>query len=569
MPTLAGSGVTPSPLGTGSITTDINLPQADPSPAAVGCHGHGQHADAGLALCQTDADRPAPALSICTADAEPGRDGPPVCWQTSERLAAPGRACTHDADPMRGAGAICHDNGDRIIHAAADCVQQADAARNATPGCFVNLDRATHAPRQCWQDATHLTHPLIRCPGDGDPARVPLVSCWQHGRHPHTWIRPAPVDPPYYPPQPPVRLCLGGTPGLTTLSLGREPCLPLNRRYYLMQNTATLTLLDGTPLPATAVSIRTDADSWAWALSATLSGSDAYAMVAPDPITFAPVEVLAEINGWQWRFVLDEPRHTRQFGRTAVSLSGRSRSAFLTAPYWVATSDSNSAPITVAQAAEQAVDSTGFTVDWSAMPDWTIPSGLLQWSGTPIDRLTQLAAPTDGCLLSHRTSAQLSAYPRYPARPINWDDLELDHSIPESAIVSLERSDDTRTRYNAVWISGTSHGCLADCWITGTDASQRAPDIAEALLCDEAGVAARARALSVLGQAGPGWTLTAATLLQRPESVIAPTLVEPGAVVSLAGTRTLCRGVTIDARWSSDALGVRQTITLEQRAQEY
>lgn len=564
-----GAASLPAPTATAAIEFDINIPNVTASHATGGRWIHARQDARALALCAHDADRPAPALAICASDAEPGRDGPPVCWETSDRLTAPGRACTADADPMRGASALCHDNSARITHAAADCAQQADAARGATPGCFVNLDRATHAPRQCWQDATHLTHPLHRCPGDGEHARVPLISCWQHGRYPHTWIRPTPVDPPYYPPQPPVRLCLGGTPGLTTLSIGREPCAPLSRRYYLMQNTATLTLLDGTPLPATAVSIRTDADSWAWALSATLAGSDAYAMVAPDPITFAPVEVLAEINGWTWRFVLDEPRHSRQFGRTAVSLSGRSRSAFLTAPYWAATSGTNSAPITVAQAAEQAVDSTGFTVDWSAMPDWTIPAGVLQWSGTPIERLTQLAAPADGCLLSHRTSAQLSAYPRYPARPIHWDDLELDHSIPESAIVSLERSDDTRARYNAVWISGSTHGCLADCWITGTDASQRAPDIADALLCDEAGVAARARALSVLGQAGPGWTLSAATLLQRPESVIAPTLVEPGAVVNLAGTRTLCRGVAIDARWSGDALGVRQTITLEQRAQEY
>ena len=62
---------------------------------------------------------------------------------------------------------------------------------------------------------------------------------------------------------------------------------------------------------------------------------------------FLPVEVEAMINGWVWKFLLDEPNLSSAFNRRNLSAHGSAaRSAWLTEPFLRATSgvESNPAP---------------------------------------------------------------------------------------------------------------------------------------------------------------------------------------------------------------------------------
>lgn len=335
-----------------------------------------------------------------------------------------------------------------------------------------------------------------------------------------------------------------------------------------MFNSASLVRLpDRLPLPCTSLTIRTDADSWAWSLSATLFGADAYDLIAPQAPAYLPVEVEATVNGYMWQFLLDAPRHDRQFARATVALSGRSRSAWLSAPYTRATSGANASPTTAIQAAETAIENTGWAIDWQAV-DWLIPAGVLSWAGTPIERVIQLARPIDACVLSDPVDDVLHVYPRYPAVPWEWSPMVADHVIPESVPRTLQRADDRRPLVNGVYLSGTTSGVLAACKVAGTDGALQADMVTDALLCDAEGVAARARAVSVLSQSGPGSQLTAETLLMPSTSLDPPRLILPGEVVDLVGERTLARGVQIAASWTAGGLSVAQTLTLERREVE-
>jgi hypothetical protein len=569
-PLATANAITPTPTASVHTSFDINLPKTDTSEPWRDYHTTAASLIATVGTyCSIDAERPAFSVKACHTDSDAASSGSRICLYETETAHNAGHACYTDAALTSTANAIYYLNAPRGQNHTKSCHAIGRSIRNASPSCFINLDRDQNLTRDCYHGAPLETTLRANCFFEqGLADRVLLRGCWKQAVLPYNWIRlrlPAPV---IYPPQPLVRLCISGTQGSTALSLGRTPCAPLNQRYYLMHNTAALTLFDGTPLPTVSMTISTDADSWCWALSASLYGIDVDALISPEAPAYLPRQVRATINDWTWEFIVDEPRLSRRFGRAEVSISGRSRSAWLAAPFAATASGSNAASLTINQAADAALDLTGWTIDWTQMPDWTIPARVLTWSGTPIERLRALVAVIDGCLATHRINDQIIARPRYPARPSKWVDIAPDHSLSNSAIITSQRSDDTQPLYNGVLVSGTTHGCVADCFITGTDGALQAPSISDALLCDASGVAARARALAILSHSGPGWSVALDTVLYAPDAVDEPRLIEPGSLVLLDGVMSIARSVSITAQWQGGALGVRQSVTVEQRAQE-
>lgn len=422
-----------------------------------------------------------------------------------------------------------------------------------------------------WPAGQTLTLARLQPSADGPLLSSQFLVGWRDGLLPANTRRAGPPVPPV-PPTPwgtALRLC-APLPG-TRLSIGaRCPEFPWiivpDKRFYRVFNRLSIVRLpDRTPLPVTALTIRTDADSWCWSLSANLSGPDAWDLIAPTAPAFLPRELEATINGHVFKFLIDTPNLAKQFGKTGMTITGRSRSAWLAAPFLAATSGVVANPRTAQQIGEEALENTGWTLDW-ALPEWLVPGGLLAYSGTPIDRLIQITAPVDGCLLTDPAAQVIRAYPRYPSPSWDWDSQVPDVGIPESALISWQQQPDNRTVYNGVYVSGTTHGALAHCVVTGTAGDLQAPMVADPLLCDVAGVAATARAISILSQSGTGSSIAAACLL-TPSGGSGPGLLFPCQLVALAGIKGRVRSVEIAASWS-DKLTVRQTLAIERREVE-
>ena len=313
---------------------------------------------------------------------------------------------------------------------------------------------------------------------------------------------------------------------------------------------------DLTPLPVTRMSIETDADSWCWALSAELAGSNAYALVEPHPL---PREVVATINGVAWHFLLDTPNRSRQFNQERIALKGRSRSAWLASPYAESSSGANGSARERQQLAEEALENTGWTLVWN-LANWLIPAGRTAWNGSPMDRLLALVNATGDGLYTDPTLNVLTAMKRWPVASWLLDGETADLAVPESAVLSLSQTPTTSAPLNGVYVAGTTHGVLALVKIAGTDgARQPAEPLVQELLCDPAGVAARARGLNALSDAGDGMTLDAELLLTAEVG-----LVRPGLIVDIAGLKGVSRSVKIDATWAN-GLSVRQSVGLERR----
>jgi hypothetical protein len=326
-------------------------------------------------------------------------------------------------------------------------------------------------------------------------------------------------------------------------------------------NSATVVRLpDRTELPVTALTVETDADSWGWQVSLTLAGPSGWTLCQPSPL---PVEIEITVNGTVWTALLDDPQLTRTFNAYRVSAKGTSRSGWLTTPYVPSTTVSYSDPRTAQQIAEEALDGTGWALDWQlpADPQWLIPANHYAHTGNPLDRLKALVAAVKGCLYSDPAGYGFVAYPRYPVLPWDWDDAQVDVSIPEAALLAWNQQSQDHPGVNRVYVSGTTAGVLLQLTRDGTAGELCANEpIVESLLTDV--YAARARAETELAGGGPGTQVTVETWLGGDENI---PLVRPGLLCEFAGLRGVVRACRVEASRTGEGLAVRQSLTLERR----
>jgi len=379
---------------------------------------------------------------------------------------------------------------------------------------------------------------------------------------------------PPLPPQYVTRLRIWCSLPGTSLRIGRTQCplipeldIPF-RSSYVSVNSASLTLLPNrTPLPCTSMTIKTDANSWCWGLSASLTGPSAWALVQPTPAGY-PVEVEATINGWIWTFVLDYPGLTRKFNNHNLTIEGRSRSAWLSEPWTPRAIGRQANARTAQQLAEEALENTGWTLDW-LLDDWAVPGGRFEWDNDIVGRIMRLLKPVDGCLYTDPSLQVLTAYPRYAVASWLWAAETADWELPESIVSELRRQPNITNHFNGVYVSGTTDGVLAFVKIAGTDgALQPGQPITEALICDDDGVAARMRGLSFLSQnGGTGYQLSLRTLLGHYEALgDLPTLLLPTMLIKHSSQNGRVRSISVNASRSggwTGILNVSQTVEIE------
>ncbi|MEO1868692.1 hypothetical protein R1T44_07010 [Cobetia amphilecti] len=394
----------------------------------------------------------------------------------------------------------------------------------------------------------------------GDDWRVP----WEQARRP-----PPGIDLPPDPPEPPVlepvegsttlQFChaMPSAPWVLQFGLTCEiptPTIPV-KRLYIVQNSARLVRLsDGLELPATQMTLSIDADSWAWSFSAGLAGRDAQALVTGTD--GQPVEVMAEINGEQWRCLVDGWRRSESWQSHSVTISGRSLAAYLGAPYATARSYTEDSQATASQLARAELPE-GWSLDWR-MTDWVVPAGAWSYDSlAPIDAISRIAQAAGGYVQAHQQDQTIIVAPRFEAAPWRWAESEVDLAVPRDIITQLGSDQQPGDARNAVWLHGDTGGIQAQIIRQGTAGDQLAPTVVDALITDQA--PAQSRGIAEL----------AATLRQSTESLQMPLaaslggLLLPGMMIECDGWRGVSRGVSVSASLQGRALSVRQSIELQ------
>ena len=351
---------------------------------------------------------------------------------------------------------------------------------------------------------------------------------------------------------------------------GPTPCsmpavstlLILPARFYMTAHTIVAHRLpELTEVPIFEATVAADSGSFCWTLSAS-GPADLFSVLAPS--AGLPVQLRITLDGLPFVFAVDALSRTTSFGKTGVSISGRSVTALIGAPYLRSEARIEAEAKTANQLALIDLAGTGVALDWG-LDDWLVPAGAYSRQGTPLEAVSRIVQAAGGYLQSHRSAPTLLARHPYaqrsgdnPGAPWGWMTGPADVELAPDAIITegLERKDGADI--NAVYVSGTSQGVLGLVKRTGSAADKLAAMVTDSLITHT--IAARQRGLAILGAAGPQYNvrldLPVLTGIGQPGVFDVGQLVQINATVPWRGR---VKAVSVNAKRPS----LRQSVTLE------
>lgn len=455
------------------------------------------------------------------------------------------------ASLRRDATRFRHQDGDRTRRAARSAPWQGAARRNLGQGSgFTDASAAPRGWRGRYQEAIPPP-PGITVRVVPEPPAVP--SCYDPSPHllfvalsPASihlrFVCDSGIDPP--PPDPE----------------DRDPVVIPIRRIYLVMNDVSLRRLpEGTPVPVFSLSLSIDTASWAWGFEAQMPAT-AEPLVATSN---GPVDLLASVNGTDFRVLAENISRERTFGESSIRVSGRGHNAALAAPYAPVMTFTNLQVRSARQLMEDVLTndgtatgvSLGWTVDW-ALTDWNVPAGVFSRQGTRLEALTAIASAAGAYLLPHPAEPRIRVRHRYPTAPWQWSERTPDVVLPAEAVMRESLQWREWPAYNRVFVSGQEAGVLAQVSRAGSAGDVLAPMVVDPLITEAA--AARQRGLAVLGATGR--QIEASLKVPVFEST---GLIEPGAFVEYRDGALSRIGLVRSTRLEAQLPQVWQTLGIQ------
>lgn len=420
--------------------------------------------------------------------------------------------------------------------------------------------------------ALHWRHPAL--------ARPTRVLPWGPAK-PLPWVVRPPVpgpdpDPDPEPISPPgnlIGLNLGcarfDRAGIAPLNLGVAACYlvrPQRRTYVVINSISVVRLPDRTPIEVESVSISSSVDAWGSSYDLELADTDQLALLKPTAAGPRLVEIT--LNGYVWTALIESYGQRREWARCGVTLSGRSRTALLAAPYAPGRVKATTEERSVAQLVAEELADTGFSSSYDTV-DWVVPPGAWFYDATPaLDAISRLAEASGAVVQSDPAGATLRVRARYPHSPWDWRDRTPDHVVQEDIVTNESLQVRSAPLYDAVVVTGELGGKGVTCKVrrAGEAGQLFAPQVSSPLINTSAAGAERGR--NILADRGEQAAIELVLPLfagpLRPGEVgrILPLdLIE---VVGEGGTwHGLCTAVRTEARIGDKAAVIEQTITLE------
>ena len=435
---------------------------------------------------------------------------------------------------------FAHQDGTYLQLARLSLFQNASRLRDATGFRHQDGDRTKRAGRVSpWQTARQLTQ---RQGSDFQSASA-FVWCWC-GRYQDAvppppgisiWVIPEPPAPqPCYTPSTHLLFAALAPADAHLLFFcenhidppdGGTVVVPIRRVYFVINNVTLHRLPDGLPVPVFNLSLSLDAASWTWGFDAQLPAK-AEGLVAPGDAS-GPVELVASINGTQFRVLAESISRERSFGDASIRVSGRGRNAVLAAPYAPVMGFQQPQGRTARQLMDDVLTLNGIPLGWDidwGLTDWNVPAGVFTKQGTWIEALVAIAGAVGGYLIPHPAEQRIRVRHRYPVAPWEWNTVTPDFVLPVDVVARESLRWIEKPGYNRVFVSGQDVGVLGQISRAGSAGDVLAPMVVDALITEAA--AARQRGIAVLADTGQQIEVS----LRLP--VLAETgIIEPGAFV--------------------------------------
>ena len=348
---------------------------------------------------------------------------------------------------------------------------------------------------------------------------------------------------------------------------------PIIREAYIMTPVISAVVLPGrTPLNVLSVRLGTDVDSYGWQGSAQIPFAE-LPMVRPGT---EMVDIELTINGYTWVLSVDDYSDNRRFNARTASLSIRSRSAVLDAPFAPPRTGIADEARDASQLADEQLVSAGWSLTWDAV-DWLVPGD--RWSyqdATVMQAIGELAAAIGAGIETARTTLDLKVRSRYPVSPWAWGAASPYAVIPAHIVDSMSGGAARGPGANGCWVfDGAGAGALVR--ITGTGGEVQVAQIVERLLSEADAQRERGRVEIARG----GRISTHQLRIPLFPSPAAPGLIPVRALLQVTDPidpadpeadpevwRGQVMAVGIDADSAGGANSVRQTLTLERHHDE-
>lgn len=570
-PHATAAGALPLPAfmvqGAARYTSAVSRPLV--GKASVGWQVAGQ-IEGGVAVKHQSAARAKVGRVAAWQDAVPLVSGASPVWQEALHARAAASVRYQAARELQQAAGLRYQEAVRARSGAV--AQWQEAQRLALGSLGVRYQEAEGMRRDVrarWQEAVRAQGRHVGAFGAAQQFDIGKVSRWQAAMYPlpgRSVIVPPVVDPCYVPS---TTLVFSESQRYSTTLIfvcerhttppGGETIIVPIRRAYIVQNNITLVRVDsGEALEATAFAMSLDADSWTWQWSATLPWS-ALPIIKRD-IRSGPVDILATVNGVQYRLAAENYRRDRRFADAKVQVQGRGRAAMLGAPSSPVLNHQSASARSIAQLMELALTYNGVGIGWGidfGIADWAVPGGTWNFEGTHIDAVLDIASAAGAIVQPHRTDATLRILPRYPVAPWRWNTVAPDFVLPAAA-VSVEGIEYTpKPDYNRVFIAGTNEaGVLGQITRAGTAGDSIAPMVTHSLMTHSDG--AQQRGLAVLGDTG-----LQASVSLRLQVLPETGLILPGAMVRYEDGAESYLGLVRSAALDWQRPTLRQTLILE------
>jgi hypothetical protein len=330
--------------------------------------------------------------------------------------------------------------------------------------------------------------------------------------------------------------------------------------YFVINNVTLHRLPDGLPVPVFNLSLSLDAASWTWGFDALLPAA-AENLVAPGN-NDGPVELVASVNGTQFRVLAERINRERVFGDASIRISGRGRNAVLATPYAPVMNFQQPQARTARQLMDDVLTLNGIPLGWSidwGLTDWNVPAGVFTQQGTWMEALVAIASAAGGYLIPHPSDQSIRVRHRYPTAPWEWNTVTPDFVLPVDAVARESLRWVEKPGYNRVFVSGQDVGVLGRVSRAGTAGDVLAPMVVDALITEAA--AARQRGISVLADTGQQIEVS----LRLP--VLAETgIIEPGAFVEYQDGSVTRLGIVRSTQVEAGMPEVWQTLGVQSHA---
>ncbi|HHW53364.1 MAG TPA: hypothetical protein GXX13_09360 [Acinetobacter towneri] len=265
------------------------------------------------------------------------------------------------------------------------------------------------------------------------------------------------------------------------LNFGVDDCIPAipNQNWWYILNSLCVTRLDNdAEILVYDGNYRTDRSSWAWSYSLTVPHTE---IAKLEPINGQPVILKILVNGHEHHMLLENRTRSRNFGNITYTLTGRSQTALLDAPYAPLRSFLQENERTSVQLAQAELDRvfSDTVLNWQLIDDlgWIVANNSLSYSNlAPIAAIKLIAESGGGFIYSEKGSNTLSIKPLY--KKTFWDTFtvdDYDRLVPDSLVTSQSTDYELYPDYNGITLTNDRTGKQAQVKRTGTAADVLLP----------------------------------------------------------------------------------------------